>query len=193
MSIWAIIPIKAPHECKTRLRPLFSDEDRQALAARMLASVVKAATGADGVDRSFILGPSRHGLDGDIALLEDAGGGLNAALGAALADAPDSVTRVLIVAADLPNLAAGDVTALAHAASNSVLIAPDRSGHGTNALSLPLPHARNFHFQFGERSFTKHENEAARLGLAFASLNSPTLALDIDTADDAAAAGLLPR
>lgn len=191
MSVWAIIPIKAPHECKTRLRPVFSDQERQEIAKMMLGRVLNAATHAYSVERVSILGPSRHGFDETLPLVEDAGGGLNAALTAALSAAP--AKRVIVLAADLPNLTSADVEALADAASNTVLVAPDRAGTGTNALSLPLPAARDFRFCFGENSFASHCAEAKRLGLAALALHSPSIGLDIDTADDAAAAGLLPR
>lgn len=185
MTTWVAIPIKAPDACKTRLAPALSDAARRALVADMLRHVVEAAEGAGEVR---LVGPSRHGLPETIGLLADPGGGLNAALAAALAQAlAAGATRLVVLAADLPRLTPGDVQALAAQAPSVLAVAPDRAGSGTNALSLPLPQARGFRFQYGPDSFARHGAEAARLGLALEAIRSPTLGLDIDQPGDLAA------
>jgi 2-phospho-L-lactate/phosphoenolpyruvate guanylyltransferase len=188
MTTWAVIPVKAPAACKTRLAPALDAAERQALAASMLAQVTAAARGASGVDEVLILGPSRHGLAGSIRLLADPGGGLNAALSSALAAAlAAQVGRLIVLAGDLPHLRSTDVEALADLSPEELGLAPDRRGLGTNALSLPLPAAADFRFQYGEESFAPHLAEAARLGLAPRTIRSGGLALDIDAPEDLAA------
>jgi 2-phospho-L-lactate guanylyltransferase len=167
------------------LRPALSEAERRELVAAMLGQVVAAAKAARGVDEVRLLGPSRHGLPAEIPLLADPGGGLNAALAAAAEQAlAAGVDRLLVVAADLPRLTAEDVAALAGVAAGEAAIAPDRSGTGTNALSLPLPQAAGFRFQYGPESFARHQAEAARLGLPLGTIRSAGLGLDIDEPAD---------
>ena len=150
MTCWVVVPIKAPADCKTRLRPVLGDAARGELVASMLRRVVGVASACAAVDRVLLLGPSRHGLGPELPLIDDPGGGLNAALAAALAEAErGEASRLVILAADLPRLAASDLQRLAAAPENTAAIAPDRAGAGTNALSLPLPCAHGFQFRFG--------------------------------------------
>lgn len=186
MTRWIVTPIKAPEDCKTRLAPALDAAARRDLVSAMLRHVVGVASGAVGPgDRVLLLGPSRHGLGAEIGRLADPGGGLNAALAAAAAQAEAAAAeRLIIVAADLPRLTHADLLALLGPAAGAAAIAPDRAGAGTNALSLPLPAARGFRFQYGPGSFAAHRAEARRLGLRLAVVRSPTLGLDIDEPED---------
>lgn len=181
MTCWAVTPIKAPQHCKTRLQRALSETARVELVASMLRHVVETASAAAGVDKVMVLSPSRHTLPAAVPLLPDSGAGLNAELMHALRLATEAgVERLLIIAADLPALTRQDVEALARHPSNVCAIAPDRAGVGTNALSLSLPAANDFVFQFGSDSFNLHCAEITRLKLEVAVLRTPTLALDID-------------
>jgi 2-phospho-L-lactate guanylyltransferase len=186
MSRWIVTPIKAPEDCKTRLAPALGAAARRELAGSMLRHVVDVAVEAAGPeDRVLVLGPSRHGLGPEVALLADPGGGLNAALAAAAAAAGAAgVGRLVIVAADLPRLTRADLARLLEVAPDEAAIAPDRAGAGTNALSLPLPAARGFRFAYGPDSFARHQGEAARLGLPIRAVRTESLGLDIDEPQD---------
>ncbi len=185
MSCWAIIPIKATADSKSRLASALPPDDRAALVSAMLARVVGAAREARTISRVLLVGPSRDGISDDIPLLEDPGRGLNpavqSALGAVCENGPD---RVLIVAADLPGVTAHELELLTIAPSDTVAIAPDRHEVGTNAISLPLPAAAHFRFAFGADSFAKHRNEAQRLGLKVETVLSQGLERDIDEPED---------
>ena len=188
MTCWIVAPIKAPEACKTRLRAPLTDAARSELVERMLRHVVEVAQATPGGAEVRLLGPSRHGLPAAIPLLADPGGGLNAALGAALDAAAEArVDRLVIVAADLPQVTRADLRALVEVEGPALAVAPDRAGAGTNALSLPLPQARGFRFQYGPESFARHSAEAARLGLPLQVIRSATLGLDIDQPEDLAA------
>ena len=184
MTTWIVTPIKAPEACKTRLSGAMSDAARRDLVRDMLRHVVEVARAIPGAELR-ILGPSRHGLAADIPLLADPGGGLNAALASAAQAA--GVDRLVVVAADLPRLSRSDLQALVSVQGDGLAVAPDRAGAGTNALSLPLPKARAFRFQYGPDSFARHCAEAARLGLPLQVIRSETLGLDIDQPGDLAA------
>jgi 2-phospho-L-lactate guanylyltransferase len=187
MTTWIVTPIKAPEACKTRLSGAMTDAARRDLVREMLRHVVEAARATPRVEVR-ILGPSRHGLTADIPLLADPGGGLNAALAAAAqAAGAAGATRLVVVAADLPRLTRSDLQALVSVKGEALAVAPDRGESGTNALSLPLPTARAFRFQYGPDSFARHCAEAARLGLPLQVIRSETLGLDIDQPEDLAA------
>jgi 2-phospho-L-lactate/phosphoenolpyruvate guanylyltransferase len=185
VTCWSLVPIKAPAHCKTRLRGVLSEAERLALVQAMLLHVLETASGAVGVDQAFVLGPEDFPLPGATRLLPDQGRGLNAELAAAAQHATmQGANRLLLIVADLPALTRDDVEALAAADANTIAIAPDRAGLGTNALSLPLPAASDFQFQFGPHSFERHRLEAIRLGCTARVVRSASLALDIDEPAD---------
>lgn len=192
MTCWAVIPVKGPDQGKQRLAGVLDAERRSTLVKAMLERVVAAAGKARGVDRIALVGTSRHGLPDSFVLLPDPGTGLNPALASAFVAAREAgATRVLIVFADLPKLTPLDIDLLIAAPRDTVAIAPDRHGTGTNALCLSLPAARDFTFAFGPDSFARHSGEARRLGLQIEEIHSPGLAQDVDEPDDLGdAAGL---
>jgi 2-phospho-L-lactate guanylyltransferase len=192
VTCWAIIPVKGLDKGKTRLSGVLDEPERQRLVMAMLDHVVDAATAAIRIDRVCVVGPSRLGLDVRVGLLDDPGGGLDAGLAAALAQAAEAgVDRVVILAGDLPRLTPREVAMLAALPDAAMGIAPDRHGTGTNALSLPLPAARGFAFGYGPGSAARHSVEGCRLGLDIEWLHSPGLARDVDVPADLPDAGAL--
>ena len=140
MTVWIVIPVKAPAACKTRLSPVLDEAGRRDLVADMLRRTVEAAAGVVGLERLRLLGPSRHGLPDSISLLDDPGSGLNPALSSARdAALAAGIERLLFLSADLPLVETTDVAALLEV--SGIAAAPDLHGQGTNALSLPLPTA----------------------------------------------------
>lgn len=186
MTCWALIPIKAPGEGKTRLADAMSAGEREALVEAMLRHVTHTASRTEGVSRTMLIGTARHGLGADVLLLEERGG-LNAELTSALkriAASEYRPDRVIIVAADLPRIAVSDFERLVDVPANSVAIAPDRHGTGTNALSLPLPGAAEFRFRYGNDSAERHREAALQLGFSVETIHSDGLEKDIDEPSD---------
>ncbi|MFC0204919.1 2-phospho-L-lactate guanylyltransferase [Novosphingobium soli] len=184
-ATWALIPVKARGAGKSRLAAALDPEERARLVDAMLAHVVLAAEGA--VSRTLLLGPER----GACALerVEDAGGGLNAALDAAFAalcGRSDAPARLVVLAADLPQVSVQDIARLARLPAGTLGIAPDRHGTGTNALSLPLPEAAGFRFHYGVHSAARHREVAESLGLNAVTITGPGLEKDIDEPADLA-------
>lgn len=185
MTVWAIIPVKAPGEGKQRLAGALAPAERDTIVRAMLARVVAAVQAAPAIARLALVGPSRLGIDSGVTLLAEPGGGLNPAVSEGFSHAAAAgAQRVILLHADLPQLTAEDCTALATLPAGAIGIAPDRHGTGTNALSLPLPDASGFQFAFGSDSFARHRAEAARLGLSLVEIRRPGLATDIDEPDD---------
>jgi 2-phospho-L-lactate guanylyltransferase len=195
MTCWVVVPFKQPEEAKGRLSAVLSEAGRIELAGAMLHHVVNVASLAEPAVKLCLLGPTRHGLSQDIPLIPDPGTGLNPAMHAALNHVSlKAAGRIIVLFADLPLLTLQDVQLLAAVPANTIAIAPDRHGTGTNALSLPLPAARGFTFCFGTDSFALHHNEANRLGLRVKKIHSQGLARDVDMPEDLPdAAGLIGR
>ena len=185
MTCWAIIPVKRPGEGKQRLAGVLDGPARARLVTAMLDHVVSVASNAAGVDRVCVVGSAEPALPAHVTRLDDPGGGLNAALAKAFAHAAAAdATRVVILAGDLPRLESRDVALLAAMPGDTMAIAPDRHDTGTNALSLPLPAARDFTFAFGTGSFSRHEAESVRIRLDCEVIHTPGLARDIDEPAD---------
>lgn len=194
MICWAIIPVKEPGEGKLRLAGSLDYAQRSALVGAMLSHVVASARAARNITQVCLVGRSRHGQPDDVLLLDEAEGGLNPALQAALAQvAAQGASRVVILHGDLPRLSVQDCELLAAAPPGTLAMAPDRHDTGTNALSLPLPEASAFTLAFGTDSCARHHAEANRLGLPIETIRSIGLAHDIDEPEDLPdAAGLMP-
>jgi 2-phospho-L-lactate guanylyltransferase len=190
MTCWAVIPLRATPDSKSRLAGVLDAPARAALVDAMLARVLDAARGARNVSHVGLMGTSRTVLPDDVTVLAEPGGGLNSAAAAALTQVEAS--RLIIIHADLPLVTAQDIELLAAAPEGTIAIAPDRHGTGTNAISLPLPAAKGFSFAFGPDSFARHKAEADRIGLRLEEVHSQGLARDVDEPDDLAdAADLL--
>jgi 2-phospho-L-lactate guanylyltransferase len=182
MSCWAVIPLRATPDSKSRLAGVLDAPARAELVDAMLARVLEAARGARNVSRVCLMGTSRAALPDDVTLLSEPGGGLNAAAASALVQA--DADRLIIIHADLPQVTAQDIELLAAAPEGTIAIAPDRHGTGTNAISLPLPAAKGFSFAFGTDSFARHKVEAERIGLRLEEVHSQGLARDVDEPED---------
>ena len=176
-----VIPVKPLAQAKSRLGTMLSAADRAVVvrglleralaAARPVApvSVVTAdalvtawarAAGAEVIDEAEVLGlnaAARLGVD-------------QAGLG--------GETTVMVLAADLPDVSAQALGAMAEQARPAALvIAPSRDG-GTNAL-IVAPRA-DFQFAYGTGSFLRHRLEAERLGMTVLRHESRGLSVDID-------------
>ncbi|RZK02915.1 MAG: 2-phospho-L-lactate guanylyltransferase [Novosphingobium sp.] len=183
MSVWAIIPLRATPESKSRLAGVLDETARAELVDAMLTRVLDAARGARNVEEVRLIGSARA-IPDDVTIMVDPGQGLNAAAAAALAAADGRASRLIVIHGDLPLVTARDLELLAAAPEGEIAIAPDRHGTGTNAISLPLPAARGFSFAFGTDSFALHNAEAGRMGLRISEIHSPGLSRDVDEPED---------
>jgi 2-phospho-L-lactate guanylyltransferase len=185
--ITALVPFKDSAHVKSRLAQVLSEEQRRALARRMLDHVIDVLRGTDGVDRVAILSPTDPGI-ARTTWMADHGRGLNPEIESAIAHiAPDAV---LIIHADLPRVERDDIAALvAPSRTHDVVIAPDKAGTGTNALLFAKP-AGDFRLSFGPGSFAAHCQTIEQRGWSLAVVRRAGLSLDIDDPADLSAAGL---
>ena len=182
-----VVPIKSFELAKGRLAEVMTAQARAALAKRCAEAVLRAASPLavfvvcdDEQVASWahsngatVVAAVRPGLN------EAAAAGRAAALAA-------GCERVLVVHSDLPM---PEPLAPLADEPGDVVIVPDRHRDGTNALLVPA--SGEFAFRYGRGSFAAHQAEAAARGWAVTVASRPDLALDLDTPDDLAAAGLI--
>ena len=189
MTVRIIVPHRGLAAAKTRLAPVLDDDEREALARRLLEQVLRVAHDACG--DVVVITPS-EALQALVAaagarLVVQRGMGLNGGLEQARAEAiVEGVTTLVILHGDLPNLATDDVAALTDAlpAARGAAIAPDRAGTGTNGLALRPPDV--IALRFGAGSLAAHLAEAEAAGVPISEVHRPGLAFDLDTPADLA-------
>lgn len=186
MDFWAVIPAKPFRSGKSRLASLLGTDERAALNRRLFGRVLDVALSSFHSDRVIVVTADTLLLalmrGQGLHAIEDADGGLNAALGLGCRFATARGARALVVLpSDLPDIAAADIAALksALAAAPSCVIAPDEEEQGTNALALAPPDP-DF-FNFGPASFQAHIAAAKARGMPVRILRRPGLAHDLDT------------
>jgi 2-phospho-L-lactate guanylyltransferase len=189
--LYVIVPHRGVNAGKSRLSSVLSDVARGKLNRWLLARTVGvAATWLGDAQRCVVVSPCEVTLAlarkaGAVALPEQAGTtGLNDALAQAAAHAASLGAQcVLILPCDLPRL---DVAALEFMQTTALFgrdsaIAPDRHHTGTNAL---LVNAGVRKFAFGKNSMARHYALGDARGVRTAPCMHPSLAFDLDTAED---------
>ena len=191
MKLAIAIPMKPLPLAKARLRPGLGDAARQKLAVEMLrhvlavvaASRVAEASGVVSADPAALVLAEEYGFE---AVHEEAPDGYNEAAARASAWAQArSCDALLILPGDLPFLTTKDIKHLANLARTReriVILAPDVSGKGTNALLLRPPYIITPSFGFD--SFHRHQRLANAAGVDPLIYHSSTIAQDIDWLED---------
>jgi 2-phospho-L-lactate guanylyltransferase len=179
-----LVAIKERTRCKTRLAARLSAEARLELVRSMLTAVLSAAAAARTVRQIIVVSPERDTVPADYPVLADTGECLNSALTQAQRMLLElGCAEVVVLPADLPNVAPADIDALVHAGrAGGCAIAPDTAGSGTNALCLVG--LRAYRFQFGPDSRRLHVREAERMGLSARAVHLPGLEFDVDSPAD---------
>lgn len=191
MTTAVILPVKSFASAKQRLGDAFGAVERAVLAEAMVGDVVDElghwslgpVVVVSGEQRALSLAAAA----GALTVVDDREQGQSAAALLGLARARElGCERALLLPGDCPLVDASELHDLAaRAESIDVVIVPDRHGTGTNALVLDP--AGRFEPQFGPGSCARHIEQALSLGLAHDVADVPSLALDIDTREDASA------
>lgn len=189
MKTVAVVPVKGLDQAKSRLAGVLSPGERAKLTLEMLAHVLETIGQSGVVDKIGVISPEVEQLplpDG-VARIKQIEPGLNNLLEQgrewALSEGAD---RLMVIFADLPLLSASDIVEISELGreANTLVLAPDRHGHGTNVmLSNPVTLAR---FAFGTGSYHKHRRRALEDRASVATYHSIGTSLDLDTPDDIA-------
>lgn len=186
--VTAFIPVKSLAQGKSRLSNALDLERRIQLTRESLRRVVHALQNARGVAEIVLISVdeavAEWAENWRVTFLREEKRGLNEALRQArqhFAAAP----AILILHSDLAAVSVNDIEAmiaLCSATPAGVVIAPDRHGHGTNALLLKPPNAIDF--AFGSNSAQHHFTQAEAQGIQVALFHSQSISLDLDSPDD---------
>ncbi len=197
MGTWILIPVKPFREGKSRLAKVLQPEERERLNRWLLQRTLRTL---QQVDRFFqvmvvsrdsaVLAKARE--EGAHTLKESRDTTLNRTLqrAVALLASTYSISHVLILPVDLPQLQSEDVELLLDALTQPLeehpgrlVIAPDHQHQGTNALGL-VPVDPTYTFAFGDGSFFRHIRAAQRQGWFVQVVDRPGLAYDLDKPED---------
>jgi 2-phospho-L-lactate/phosphoenolpyruvate guanylyltransferase len=190
VSVSAVVPAKAFARAKSRLVDVLDAPSRAALAREMLAHVLETLRATEEIGNIVVV------TDGeDVEALALAYGArcvrdrgeppLRLAVDVGL-DELSQDADALVVMADLPWLTSTDVRSLVAGLGRAdVVVAPDATRHGTNALALSSRGRMRTSFGSGE-SFAEHLARAKGAGLVTHVVESRGLAFDVDTPADLA-------
>ncbi|MFQ5943440.1 MAG: 2-phospho-L-lactate guanylyltransferase [Anaerolineales bacterium] len=190
MSIWAIVPVKALEESKSRLRHVRTPNQRMELSRTMLLQTLSVLREVKQIERTLVVSKDPTVLDlaveqGADALEEGGVPALNKGLSQATEFAEESQAEgILVLPADLPLVQASDVQALIEHAQDPpvVVVAPDRRQIGTNALLVAPP--GTIEYEFGPDSYNRHLRRAEASGARIKIVELPALGLDVDAPED---------
>jgi 2-phospho-L-lactate/phosphoenolpyruvate guanylyltransferase len=184
--------VKSFDRAKQRLSGAVAAHGRRGLAAAMVADVLDALAAAEAIDDVLVvtaepLAARAAGAAGAVVVDDPVELGQSAAAARGVQAAVErEAERVLLVPGDCPALDPAEVDALLTGHDGrEVVIVPDRHGSGTNALLLAPP--GRIQPAFGTSSLARHVALARAAGAAVRVAALPSLALDVDTADDLAA------
>ena len=189
-----LLPLKEFPASKRRLAGVLSATERVHLLQSMVGDVLGVLTLHREIERIAICSRDRSApwlanYSGVDFIEEDrsAGGGLNAAVNAAVRDlAAHGCNDILVAHADLPLLSAHDVTTFLqchrNAGARAVTIAPDRRGVGTNLMAWRQ--LEQFQTRYGSDSFARHSAQARALAMQLTVCDLPGARCDIDEPDD---------
>lgn len=189
----AVIPVRGSSSAKTRLAPLFTEDERLALVWSMLRRLVREIDVSGAIGHTLVVTRDPAAVMANVpesgavsVLLQPENSGLNASLEIgrdwAVARGYDVL---LVLPADLPLVDAEDLRALVET-PGALVVAPDRAEEGTNAMRIDLTHRvrESFRFHMGPGSCRHHLAEAARVGLPTTPLFRPGIAHDLDSPRD---------
>ena len=187
-ACWALVPVKPLALAKSRLAGALLGPARRQLARDLLDHTLDVLLACPLAGVAVVTRDPEvvalAGTRGALALPETAVELATLIDGALAALAARGADAVIVVLADLPELTTADVADMVDLGGrHGVVLAPDATDEGTNALLLAPP--GRMATCFGRHgSFGAHRERAAALGLDAAVLRSPSLAFDLDTVAD---------
>ncbi len=188
MPLFAIVPVQRLENAKSRLASILSSNERRRLVIKSLSTVLAALGNSVAVDQIVVVSPDAEVLQQangpKLVALEQRGRGLNQAIRMGRERAlKQGADALLVVLGDLPLLTSTEIDRLiAVSTGSAVTLAPDRHGHGTNALILRPPDVMEP--SFGVDSFQIHSADARHRKLSISVVELNGTAFDVDTIDD---------
>lgn len=190
MTLWAIVPVKPLRRGKSRLADVLTSTERTDLNRYLLENTIHTLKGIRAIEQVLVISRDSEALAlardlGARTVQENRRSDLNVALARATVVAKTYTTRgVLILPVDLPLVTTEDVQSMLERVGVPpvVVVAPDRSHNGTNAL-LVCPTGL-IEYEYGPGSFDRHCDRARAVGARLEICELPSLSLDLDNAED---------
>ena len=190
MSLWAIIPIKPLRRGKSRLSCVLSEQERENLNHNLLNRSIRCLKQVKEIDQIVVISHDPGALSfsrefGVKTIQENRNTNINNALRKATQAAKAfSVSKILVIPADLPFMMPDDVSELLSKSKSSpeIIISPDRKMYGTNALFINPTGILDY--DFGQWSFKKHIEQAERKKIRVEIFNNERLGFDLDLPED---------
>lgn len=190
LKIWAVVPIKDFSSAKKRLAGAIDDTARTELVRAMSQDVIDALKGLRGLAGILVVTNSQvvraFAQQASVSCLDDPpGSDLSGALQAAADHLVSKLSAdcIMIVPADIP-LVSSPLLEIALSQHESLTLAPDDEGEGTNLLIATPPDL--IQFCYDGHGFQLHLERGKALGLQPHVLTHPRIELDIDTPQDLA-------
>lgn len=185
----AVVPVKAFARAKSRLAGVLPEAERQAFARACFEHVLATLEAHAGIASIMVVSGDPEVLAsararGHLPLKDPSDAvRLNEVVDTALALAEEQgATAALVLMSDLPLLKPSDLDELL-AGNAPLTLGPDHARAGTNALLVRPPDLMPT--CFGDpQSFTLHRARAAALGCDARIVVTPSIAGDVDTAED---------
>jgi 2-phospho-L-lactate/phosphoenolpyruvate guanylyltransferase len=188
--IFALLPVKSPHNAKQRLDGFLSADQREKLARILYRQTLRALCQAEGIDQVVVVTN-----DSDVAEHARSSGTLVfeeneqvshsvSADAACLRAIKFGATTVLLVPIDVPLVTPSDFSRLAAAARPGLIVVPSADGTGTNAMARTPPDV--IESRFGPGSCRAHLDQARLKNVPAEILRLPGLMFDVDTPEDVA-------
>jgi 2-phospho-L-lactate guanylyltransferase len=184
---WALVPVKAPNQSKSRLGPVLTPGECADLSRAMLDDVLSAITEASSIHRIAILTDdpevsARAAQDGYL-VIKDESGELCAALNSAATTLKTAgAETIVVIPGDLPTIRGADIDRLLAEHSGGLSLCSAYRDGGTNVLVCSPPDA--LPFQYGTDSARRHLETAAAANLPARLVKRAAFSKDIDTPDD---------
>ena len=188
--IFALLPVKSPHNAKKRLTGFLSAEQREKLARILYRQTLRALCQAKGIDRVVVVtndsGVAEHARSsGALVFEENEQVSHSVSADAACLRAIElGATTVLLVPIDVPLVTPADFSRLAAAARPGLIVVPSADGTGTNAMVRTPPDV--IESRFGPGSCRAHLDQARLKNVPADILRLPGLMFDVDTPEDVA-------
>ena len=187
-GMWLVVPVKPFGEGKSRLASQLSPTERAGVSRQMLIHLMEVAAASRVLAGVLVVSrdPNVLALAAEAGALPVAemGEGINAALDQATAVAAQrGAQAILVLPGDLPLITRQDIAQLEQSLPSpaGICLAQSKDG-GTNALAMRPVGA--IPFAFGAGSSSRHRGLAQAAGLPIHEIDSPTLAVDLDSPAD---------
>jgi 2-phospho-L-lactate/phosphoenolpyruvate guanylyltransferase len=192
-AVLAVIPVRGSSSAKTRLGPLFTEDERLALVWSMLQRLLGEIASSGVIDHVLIVTRDPAAVEANVApgpgttvATQRENSGLNGSLEIGQRWAEErGFDLMLVLPGDLPLVTAADLQALLDAPGDLV-VAPDRAGEGTNAMRIDLRcwSEQPFPFRMGPESYAHHLAQARISRCEASSLVRERIAHDLDSPAD---------